>query len=89
MVYQGSSMLVRATRPALGPRLQILSATPLLRAWRLERAVGAAMMARVPRRGGRMLGAWDRPENLRGVRDRPGIPREVEARGGREEPRGP
>ena len=89
MVYQGSSRPVRAIRPALGPRLQTPSATPLLRVWRLERAVGAAMMARVPRRGGRMLGAWDRPETLRGVRDRPGTPREVGARGGMEEHRGP
>ena len=76
-------------RSVLGPRLQTRLATPLLRLWRPERAVVAATVARVPRRGGRMLGAWDRPETLRGVRDRPGIPREVEARGGMEEHRGP
>ena len=89
MVYQGSSRPVRAIRPALGPRLQTPSATPLLRVWRLERAVGAAMMARVPRRGGRMLGVRDRPGTLRGVRDRPGTPREVGARGGMKEHLGP
>ena len=76
-------------RPVLGPRLQTLSATPLLRLWRPERAVGAATVARVPRRGGRLPVVQHRPETLRGVRDRPGTLREVEARGGMAEPRCP
>ena len=87
--YQGSFLPAYAVRLAPGPRLRILSATPLLRAWSRERAVGVAMLARVPRRGVRTLGARDRPEALRGVRDHPVVPRGVEARGGLEEPRGP
>ena len=79
LVRKGAPRPVRARRLALGPRLPTPSATPLLRVWKLGRTSGAAMTARVPRCGGRMLG----------VRDRPGTPREVGARGGMEEHRGP
>ena len=89
MLRQGSPGWVRAIRPVPDLRLRTLSATPLLLVWRPERAVSAATGARAPHRDGRLPEAGHRPENLRGVLDRPGTLREVEARGGMEEPRGP